>query len=346
MKKYIIISFLVALIFAGCEQKVLGPVLDLEAVSASSITAPADNTSFVLEEANADQQLTTFKWSATDYGFAAGVDYTLQLDVVDGMFTSPITLATVNTLEWGNITVGDFNTTMLANGVPDNAESDVYVRLMMTIADDVPAIYSDPITIKVTPYLVDIDYPVLRVPGSYQGWDPANDSTVIYSLKSDGNFEGYAYFGADSDLYKFTDGPNWDVNWGDTGLDGTLDPSGDDIPVGTAGVYRLNVNLNDLTYTSVATAWGLIGDATPGGWDNDTDMTFDEASGTLKVTLDLTAGMIKFRANDDWAINLGDDNANGSLEYNGADIEITDPGNYTVELVLNKPVYTYNLTKN
>jgi len=75
-------------------------------------------------------------------------------------------------------------------------------------------------------------------------------------------------------------------------------------------------------------------------------MVYQVETGTLTLTLDLTAGALKFRANDAWDINLGDDDANGSLEYNGADIIISDPGNYSVELILNVPKYTYNLTKN
>jgi len=343
MKKYIIISFLAALIFAGCQEKALDPVLAIGA--ASSISAPASGTSFILDLADADQTLTTFEWSGTDFGFPAGVSYTVQLDVTDGSFANPLTLGSVNALSFSDLTVGGFNTTLLANGVADGVENDVFVRIMAVINPEVAPVYSDAITLKVTPYLVVIDYPILRVPGSYQSWDPANDSTVIYSLKGDGNFEGYANFASDADKFKYTDGPSWDTNWGDDGLDGSLDPGGTDIPVGVAGFYKLNVDINNLTHTFIKTDWGLIGNAT-GSWDDDQDMTFDETSGTLKITLDLTAGEIKFRANDAWDINLGDSGPNGKLEYGGDNIAVADAGNYTVELILNKAIYTYTLTKN
>lgn len=343
MKKYIIITFLTALIFAGCEEKALDPVLTLGAVS--GITAPASGSSFVLDLADADQTLTTFEWSATDFGFPAGVAYTLQMDLEDGTFANPLILGQVNALSFNDLTVGELNTTLLANGVPDGVESDIFVRVMAVVSPDVEPVYSDGITLKVTPYLVVIDYPILRVPGTYQSWDPANDSTVIYSLKGDGKYEGYAYFPTNAEKFKYTDGPSWDTNWGDTGLDGTLDPNGDDIPNTDAGMHKLNVNINDLTHTFVKTDWGLVGDAT-GSWDNDQDMTFDETSGTLKITLALSVGEIKFRANDAWDINLGDTDANGSLEYGGDNIAVTEAGNYTVELILNKPIYTYKVTKN
>ena len=101
-----------------------------------------------------------------------------------------------------------------------------------------------------------------------------------------------------------------------------------------------------LTHTATRTNWGVLGDATPGGWDTDTDFTYDEASSTLKVTLDLNAGEIKFRANDDWAINMGDTDANGDLQYDGDNIAIGEAGNYTIELILNQARYLYKLTKN
>src|SRR5690606_23603243 len=84
--------------------------------------------------------------------------------------------------------------------------------------------------------------------------------------------------------------------------------------------------------------WGLIGSATPGGWDTDTDMVFDPATGLWSVTLDLIGGMeIKFRANDAWDWNNGDDESDGSLEVGAANILIADGGNYTVILDLTTP---------
>jgi hypothetical protein len=64
------------------------------------------------------------------------------------------------------------------------------------------------------------------------------------------------------------------------------------------------------------------------------------------ATLDLVQGEMKFRANNDWAVNLGDNDANRSLEYGGANIAVAESGNYTIELNLGSAVYTYKLTKN
>ncbi len=51
----------------------------------------------------------------------------------------------------------------------------------------------------------------------------------------------------------------------------------------------------------------LIGDATPDGWNCDQNMTWNPTTRVFTATINLVAGDIKFRANDDWAVNLGGD---------------------------------------
>ncbi|TNE53908.1 MAG: SusF/SusE family outer membrane protein [Bacteroidetes bacterium] len=311
------------------------------------ITSPVDQDAIVLLEDNADNAFTV-TWSPADFGFQAAATYTIEIDRAGNDFANPVIVGTSTGDSW-NGTVSKFNTSLFTTlSLPGEAESEIEMRLSVKVSPEVDVVYSAPITLKVTPYTIVIVYPQLQVPGNYQGWNPADDNTVIYSLKSDGRFEGYIYMNDASPTFKYTDGPSWDVNYGDTGADGTLDAGGTDITAASgAGMYKLNVNLNDLTHKYELTSWGVIGDATPTGWDNDTDMVFDDVNNKLTLTLDLTAGgKIKFRANDDWVINLGDDDANGSLEYGGADIPIAEAGNYTIDLILNKAVYTYKLTKN
>ncbi len=188
------------------------------------------------------------------------------------------------------------------------------------------------------------EYPVLYVPGSYQDWDPTNPETVIASVLSDGNYEGYFYFPAGTE-FKFTDGPGWDINYGDDGADGILEPNGANILVAEDGIYKVNVDLNALTYTIVATDWGIIGSATAGGWDTDENMSYDPDTKLLHAVIDMVAGEFKFRANDGWDINLGDDGADGILEYGGANIPIADPGAYIITLKLGAPDYTYTVVR-
>ncbi len=110
-----------------------------------------------------------------------------------------------------------------------------------------------------------------------------------------------------------------------------------------AGFYRFDVDLNTLTYTLLKTEWGLIGSATPGGWDADQNMTFDPTANTWKIQLDLTPGEMKFRANDDWGLNYGDNGSDALLERDGANIVISNAGNYLITLYLDKPDHTYSI---
>ena len=84
----------------------------------------------------------------------------------------------------------------------------------------------------------------------------------------------------------------------------------------------------NLTYSATPATIGLIGDATPNGWDGDTEMRFDTEQGCWIYTGDFGEGKFKFRANHDWGINWGGDLTN--LMNNGADISI-EPGTHTIK---------------
>ena len=78
--------------------------------------------------------------------------------------------------------------------------------------------------------------------------------------------------------------------------------------------------------------------ATVGGWSEETKMTPSEdlLTWTLKTTL--TNGEFKFRANNDWNINLG-----GSLDnltMDGANITAPVTGEVTITLDLSSLPYT------
>ncbi len=185
-------------------------------------------------------------------------------------------------------------------------------------------------------------YPEIYVPGNFVGWNP-NNAPALTSPLDDGLYEGYLYFEDANTQIKFTPERSFSGNYGDDGGDGTLDPNGDNIIVAEPGFYRLNVDLNAMTYTIEKTEWGIIGSATPNGWDSDIDMTYDPVDTSWVVETFLDAGELKFRANDDWAINFGDDGADAILEADGGNIVISNKSNYRIRLYLDKPDYTYSI---
>ncbi|MCX6284371.1 MAG: SusE domain-containing protein [Bacteroidetes bacterium] len=291
----------------------------------------------------------TYSWTASQYGQPLVVTYLVEMDMAGNNFKNAIPVVQVNSLLQSSINTYDLNQKILPmeydpkNPTPINLE----FRVTSTVNSNVPLLYSVVIPQTITPYFVKIVYPILFVPGSYQGWNPGDSTTTIASPKSNGLYEGYIWMGIDNALFKYCQGNSWSTNWGDDGADGTLNPNGANIASGPHGYYKLNVDLPNLKHTFLRTAWSLIGDATPGGWNTDTDMTYDTIAKTWSATLSLTAAGLKFRANHAWDLNYGDDGSNtGKLSSGGANITVAAAGNYTVILNLSQPVYKYQLKKN
>jgi len=200
----------------------------------------------------------------------------------------------------------------------------------------------------------------IAVPGNHQGWNPATAPLLAASVLGQTDYEGFVWLDGE---FKFIapDG-NGDFNWGNldwgdaSGVNGsytqvlTADNEGN---IGaSAGYYLVKADTEALTYSIELTNWGVIGNATPTGWDSDTDMVYDPVANTWSVTLDLTAqpapdNGIKFRANDAWDLNIGDTDADGTMEFGGQNIGIPADGNYTITLDLSNPrAYTYSVVLN
>ena len=106
-------------------------------------------------------------------------------------------------------------------------------------------------------------------------------------------------------------------------------------PTGTIDIESLNNGLN-----GSISDWGLVGDATQNGW-NGPDMEMYETSfNVYELYADLLGNQMKFRFNEDWGVNFGDDGADGSLESGGANIVIPGDGVYHVILDLNTSSYS------
>ena len=196
------------------------------------------------------------------------------------------------------------------------------------------------------------DYVTASYPGStLNNWDPANSPIVMSTISAGDKLEGYVYMANGTNNWKFAtqanwNGPNYANNNGAGTLEpGVLDPNAANNIASAAGYYKINADATALTYTAVATTWGLIGDATPGGWSNQTNMVYNPASRIFSLGLHLTSGgAIKFRGTSDWAVNYGSTAADGiTLDAGGSNIAITTAGDYAITLDLSHPnAYTYS----
>jgi len=184
--------------------------------------------------------------------------------------------------------------------------------------------------------------------GTWRGFT-ANDGNYndvpFLSNGQDGMFRAVAtlYDG----YFKIRQDNAWGLNYGDNGADGTLEQNGDNIAI-TAGHYIIDfdaVNFT-ITITPAGTVWGVVGDATINGWGaaEDVKLMPDPCNDGVFIQKDvvLTDGYIKFRQDDAWGVNLGDNGADGTTEANGDNIAVS-AGVY--DMVLDTMNGTYTLTK-
>ncbi|MDI3527544.1 MAG: starch-binding outer membrane protein SusE/F [Tenuifilum sp.] len=140
---------------------------------------------------------------------------------------------------------------------------------------------------------------------------------------------------------KFRANHNWDYNLG--GDLNQLSYGGANIAVNSEDDYAITLDLSTPNeYKASVNRWGIIGSATADGWNSDQNMSWDNVNGVFTATLDLVVGEIKFRANDDWSINFG--GPINALEPGGANIAISEAGNYTI--TLNPWTKVATITKN
>ena len=196
------------------------------------------------------------------------------------------------------------------------------------------------------------DYVTASYPGStFNNWDPANSPKVMSTIAAGDKLEGYVYLANASNNWKFASQPNWNgPNYANNDANGTLepgilDPNAKNNIASSAGYYKLNADATALTYTQIATVWGVIGDATPGGWSNQTNMVYNPTAQNFSLGVHMTTGgSFKFRGTSDWSVNYGSTAADGkTLDAGGSNIAITTTADYAVTLDLSHPnVYTYS----
>ena len=172
--------------------------------------------------------------------------------------------------------------------------------------------------------------PVLYMAGDANGW-----ATNDYLAGEDGvHFTGFMYLNQNG--FKFCTQPEWKgTNYG-ANFD-TAPDAANITMTEAAGYYKVDVDLESKSYVlTPITTIGIIGSASPNGWDSDVDMTYVPYNAETKELgyweikdVTLTSGEIKFRANDDWTINWGGDT--NALTQGGDNISV-DAGTYDIKL--------------
>ena len=218
------------------------------------------------------------------------------------------------------VSVEELNAIALDLGLVPAETATMAVRVRAFVDREV---FSNTTAFEVTPYEVIVGNNVLYLPGAYQGWDPVSAGTLSETA-TPGVFVGYLTFEDPTALeFKFTTAPNWDDNYGGDG-NGNLVFEGNNVSVPNVGSYQITVNMNTMTWMAESYSWGIIGTATPGGWDADTDMSYNYQQDYWEFTGALVAGALKFRLNDQWNVNYGSPNSTDFIAY------LDDPGAHDV----------------
>lgn len=296
-----------------------------------------DKTNLSLSKENANDTVLHLDMIQPDFGFQAAVTNVLQFGLKGDNFKTVKEVVIPSGRSAMGFTGYELNSYLLALGVPTGKASEFDVRLKSSINTKIAAVFSALASLKASPY-ASTSY--LYVPGAYQGWDPVTAESLV-SPTSNGIYTGIIAFPEANSEFKLTTERNWANSYGQTATGKIAYNSGDNIKAPRAGNLEIEVNTTANTITFKDHSWGVIGSATPKGWDADTDMKYDNANQVWKLTVNLTAGAIKFRKNHDWGTNFG--GVNGSLVAGGADIAVANAGTYDIVFDLN--ANTYTLTK-
>ncbi|GLS27592.1 PKD domain-containing protein [Marinibactrum halimedae] len=214
----------------------------------------------------------------------------------------------------------------------------------LTVTDNEGASNSTSVTITLEgddiPTDYDQNFPSLYFRGTPNNWGTSEmvlvaDHTWQIEIELDGrNNQRYKV-----DLYG-----DWRDNYGDNNGDGVLDGGGGDIYTSVTGVYRLTVNDETLSYQLEQVSDGpddelrknfsqLYFRGTPNGWGVTEMSLIDHHRWAVLVDFSGQSDQrFKVDVNGDWSENYGDNQNDGRLDGNGADIYTSVRGRYWVEV--------------
>ena len=308
--------------FASCDEDQNLMIVGPEAATFNIIT-PTENQAVVLNSVTPDNPGLTISWEDIEYTSPTTVTYTVEIDAHDATnpFQSPVSIATT-TANFATVSTSALNSAAISAGLVADAQGALDVRVKASVgAPATMETYSNTVVYLVTPYLPFTPAQDLFLVGdaTEYGWNNNNSNAPLFrDPENQDLFHFIGYFGA-GNFKVLADRGNWHPQYGSVsnGVLGVSNPDGSNEPgtiaVATAGYYEFTMNIADMTYSFVPydassaptfATIGIIGAATPGGWSNDTDLTNSTFNPHLwKIdNISLLEDVMKFRANNDWAV--------------------------------------------
>jgi len=323
-KLIIYLAFLgLAALFTSCEKDGDKVVMLTDPV-APVLQALPDLT---LERVNGSDTL-LFTGTPVDPGFQASATYFLEACATGNNFEDAVILYSGVKPDNIRITVSDLNGMLLKKFPADQASSvDFRMRAVLVVDAGTGAVgtSADPLEYSSEVKTANVTlYGLPRLDLINSGMNQKVESAL-----GDGKYFGFVKL--DVSMPFTLKDPDANITYGVSGTG--LGVNGTPITPPANGWFKMNVNTQALTYSLDPYMIGLVGSATPNGWNTpDQKMDYNPANGSWSITLDLVVGEIKFRLNDGWAWNLGGTPDN--LVHNGANVPIAEAGNYTITMTI------------
>jgi hypothetical protein len=241
---------------------------------------------------------------------------------------------------WGSASFPSGTGTQNGSNIP--VSSSGYYKIDLNVAT---GIYSfTPVTTTV--------YTNISLIGEQTGWGP-DIADLAKDPSNDQVWTGVAHL--EKGKLKFRANHDWVTSWGPSpgtepaSLAGYSRPGPGDMEITVTGDYFVYINVASGEYffgkTDRNNAYadiGIIGDATPGGWPNDTNLIKNPMNPfKWSGIITLTNGEAKFRANNDWAVNWGAAAFPGGIGVNNGPNIPVQAGKYFITLNTATGEYTF-----
>ncbi len=295
-----------------------------------------------------------FVGTAVDPGFQASATYFLEAAASGTSFAAPIAIISGVKDNALKITVSDLNSILLKKFPADQVSSiDFRIRSVLAVDAGTGALGTSANPMQYTSDTKTASVTIYGLPRL----DLINSGLTqkIESALGNGSYTGFVKLDV-SKAFTLKD-PDTNTSYGANGTALAANGAGISAPsLSGNGWYQLSADTKAMTYSLTPYMIGLIGDATPNGWNSpDQKMDYNAQTGLWSITLNLTVGSVKIRSNDTWGsinLGLGDATHTGysltNLWNNGSsqNIPIAAAGNYTISVSIGSTTYSCTITKN
>lgn len=350
--KYISASLLAFVMMSSCDSDLEKTVYDENQVTPVVLSKPSVSD-IVLDYKKEAEDALSLVWKKADVGYSAEVENIVELSFKEDNFKKKVELYRTKADNKLSVTHKDLNNKllkMLEDANKELGKYDFLIRISSSISSAAGTIYSNVLSLSITPYSSEREYPKVWVIGDYCGWNHGN-SSYLFSFEENDTYQGVINFEDKAvNGFKITGQGDWNNGDAIFGIvkDAELpDAESNKIQLGAGGDtqniqcyakkyyhFVFDKATKELSHTLSFSKMGIIGSGV-GGWGDadEKEMMFDMVKQRFFLDVTLVDGEIKFRLDGSWTTNFG--LKDGKLEKGGGDNIKVTAGNYRVYFNLN-----------